>query len=155
MSKCQVKIQRTGDEVAALLDKIEQLSLATPLVDGLMSSSDKSKLNALGIYYNTTAYWNRQRGYIPKEGELIIYSDYRTVTINGRVKQIPGIKIGTGNGYVQDLMFLTDSQSDALWVHINDRVAHITEADRLFWNNKINVTDSQEVVGEALIFNRN
>jgi hypothetical protein len=51
-------------------------------------------------------------------------------------------------------MFLTDSQSDALWDHINDRVVHITEADRLFWNNKINVTDSQEVVGEALIFNR-
>lgn len=155
MNNCQYEIQRTGDDASALLNKIEQLSLATPLVDGLMSSGDKTKLDALGIHYNTTRYWNDQIGYIPKEGELIIYSDYRKITIDGKQKLVPGIKVGTGNAYVQDLIFLTDSQSDALWDHINDRVAHITQAERLFWNNKLNVTDSQEVVGESLIFNRN
>lgn len=155
MSGCQYKIHRTGDDVAALLDKIEQLELATPLVDGLMSSEDKSKLNALGIYYNTTHYWNMQRGFIPKAGELIIYSDYKTVEIDGVKRTIPGLKVGSGNGYVQDLVFLSDSQSDALWDHINDRIVHITEAERMFWNNKLNVKDSQEVIEESLVFNRN
>lgn len=154
---CGYKIQRTGNDVAELLDKIEQLGLATSSVAGIMSSADKKKLDSIGIYYNTTAYWNRQRGYVPKAGDIIIYSDYKTVNIEGKQVTIPGIKIGSGNAYVQDLMFIGGGSTDdeLILAHITDAVVHITDEERDYWNNKLNVTDSQEVIGEALIFNRN
>lgn len=155
MSGCQYKIQRTGEDVVRLLDKIEELGLATTLVPGMMSPEDKCKLDSMGIYYNTTAYWNRLIGFIPKAGEIIIYSDYDTVVVDGVTRNVPGIKVGSGNGYVQDLAFVSNSDTELLLDHIHDSVVHITQAERDYWNNKLNVNDSQEVVGEQLIFNRN
>jgi len=157
---CNYKIQRTGDDVSALLDKIDNLGPATSTLAGLMTSVDKAKLDALGIQYHTTEYWNRQIGYIPKAGELIIYSDYKTVTIDGHEVYVPGMKIGSGNGYVQDLAFVTsggggEDDESLLLEHMADTIAHCTQAEKDYWNNKLNVTDTQEVVGESLIFNRN
>lgn len=157
--KCEYRIQRTGDEVAGLLDKIAALALASSNKDGLLSAADKRKLDSVGIRYNTTYFWNRQVGYIPKAGEIIIYSDYKTVTVDGNTYTVPGVKIGSGNAYVQDLMFINsggdDSESELLLAHINDAVVHVTQEERGFWNNKLNVDDNMEVVNEALIFNRN
>lgn len=149
------KLNRTGSEVEALLDKIDQLGLATPSSSGLMSAADKAKLNATTIRYNTTHYWDCLVGYIPGPGEIIIYSDYREVEIDGRTVTLPGIKIGSGNAYVQDLAFLDMGQTEILLSHIRDNVRHITDEERAYWNNKLNVDDNNEVVGEALIFNRN
>jgi hypothetical protein len=157
-NSCRHQIQRTGDNVSELLDKIDNLGPATSTLAGLMTAVDKKKLDALGIQYHTTEYWNRQIGYIPKAGELIIYSDYKTTTIDGHLVYIPGMKIGSGNGYVQDLTFVTTGGSDdegLLLEHIADTIAHCTQAEKDYWNNKLNVTDTQEVVGESLIFNRN
>ena len=157
MKDCGYKIQRTGDNVSELLDKIDNLGPATSTLAGLLTAVDKQKLDALGIQYHTTAYWDSQIGYIPKAGEIIIYSDYKTATIDGHTVYIPGMKIGSGNGYVQDLMFVGGGSEDEslLLEHIADTVAHCTQAEKDYWNNKLNVTDAQEVVGEALIFNRN
>ena len=108
---------------------------------------------------DTTQHWNDARGFIPLQGELIIYNDYKTVvkTIDGiaRNVQIPGIKIGDGLTYVQDLPFIDDELRETIMTHINNPNLHVSEADRLFWDNKINVTDTQEVINKALIFNRN
>lgn len=155
MNKCEYEIYRTGDNVSALLDKIEGLGPATSTMAGLLTAADKEKLDKLGISYNTTHYWNMMGGFIPKAGEIIIYSDYRSVVVDGKTVNIPGIKIGTGNSYVQDLAFAGSSDTEIIAAHIDDAIVHITAAERAFWNNKLNVNDLQEVIGESLVFNRN
>lgn len=105
--------------------------------------------------YGTTAYWNSRTGYIPAAGAIIVYSDKATKQVGGQTVNIAGIKIGSGNGYVQDLAFVGDETAAALLAHMEDSEAHITQAERELWNRKINVDDSQEIVGETLVFNRN
>lgn len=103
----------------------------------------------------TTAFWNAQTGFVPEDGEIIVYTDKSTKIVDGVTVYIPGVKIGSGNAYVQDLAFVADDIADSLLSHINDLVAHVTQADRNKWNNKLNVSDVAEVVGETLTFNRN
>lgn len=143
------------DNIEDELSKIGALEVATHTSDGLMSAEDKVKLDSLGIHYNTTDYWNSQLGYIPSAGEIIIYSDYKRISTGEKYITIPGIKIGSGNGYVQDLAFLGDAEAADLMAHINNTAVHTSASEKLFWNRKLNVNDSQEVVEETLIFNRN
>lgn len=146
---------QNGQQVQEAISKIIALGPATRTVAGIMTAEDKAKLDSVGIHYNTTAYWNSKIGYIPAAGELVIYSDFQTTVVDGQVVEIPGIKIGSGNGYVQDLAFLGDKESEELFEHISNTVIHTSAAEKLFWNNKLNVNDAQEVVGENLVFNRN
>lgn len=148
-------LTQTGTEVQADLDRIEGIGLATRLKEGLMSASDKEKLDSLGVYYGTTEYWDNERNFIPKAGEIVIYSDYYTEVVDGVTKTYPAIKIGSGNGYIQDLAFVGEEDTDRLIGHISDALIHVTAQDRAFWNNKLNVTDAREVVEETLILNRN
>lgn len=111
-------------------------------------------LSALGIRFGTTQYWNSQAGYIPPAGTIIIYTDYKSITEDGVTKDVPGIKVGTGNSYVQDLTFTDESTSAELYAHIQNAGVHVTPEDKEFWNNKLNVTDFQEVSDETLIFHR-
>ena len=108
---------------------------------------------------DTTANWNMARGMVPLDGEIIIYKDYKTVTkeVNGESKiiNIPGIKIGDGRAYVQDLPFIDDELRDDLLDHINNTDIHTTPAEKMAWWNKLNVNDYSEVVDGALVFNRN
>ena len=108
---------------------------------------------------DTTENWNAARGMVPLEGEVIVYNDYATVTkiVDNEEKTIivPAIKIGDGKAYVQDLPFVNDDLRDQILNHINNPEIHVTMAEKLFWNNKLNVNDASEVVNEALIFNRN
>lgn len=133
---------------------VSQLPIATQEANGLMSKEDKQKLDALGIQYGTTEYWNSQPYYIPPAGTIIIYSDYDVKIEDGKATYIPGIKIGSGNAYVQDLVFISGGGLEELNDHINNHVIHIDQLERDFWNNKLNVTDHMEVVDETLIFNR-
>lgn len=119
------------------------------------TNADKAKLDGLNIKYDSTENWTNARGYVPQKGEIVIYSDYKTIEIDGQMVQIPGIKIGSGNGYVQDLAFTDEDTRQALLDHINNGVCHITAEERKRWNNKLNVTDTEEVVDDTLIFNRN
>ena len=129
----------------------------------LQNKVDKSEFDAFkdtipglaGISYGNTEYWNSQPAYIPKQGEIIIYSDYQTKEVDGQIINIPGIKIGSGNAYVKDLVFVGDDLADALYSHIMDTAIHVTPRDKDFWNNKLNVDDDAEVINESLIFNRN
>jgi len=91
---------------------------------------------------DTTKNWERvQATFIPLEGEMIIYTDYREESYlddkgEPQTRYIPAIKIGTGNAYLGDLQF-----------------AVVTPEEIAFWNNKLNV--DEDVVNEKLIFTRN
>lgn len=71
-----------------------------------------SKVNTrIQFKRDTTENWNNARGFIPMAGEVIVYTDYETKTYTvqeygetvTKTTEIPNIKIGTGNAYVQDL----------------------------------------------------
>ena len=134
----------TGEEYVAIVQNGENRKI--PISEFLSDS---------GVRYGTTQYWNNQIGYIPPEGTIVIYSDYKTITVDGQTKYVPGIKVGSGNGYVQDLAFVDDAVTAQLFAHVNNLSIHVTAQEKEFWNNKLNVTDSQEVVNDTLIFNRN
>ena len=117
---------------------------------------------------DTTEHWNQAIGFIPLPGEVIVYEDYETKTytfeeygeIVTKTVQIPNIKIGTGNAYVQDLAFVDEKTRDILMEHIHNQDIHVTLAEKLFWNNKINVDDAEEQITgeldeETLVLNRN
>ena len=116
---------------------------------------------------DTTENWNISN-LIPMPGEVIVYTDYETKTyeveeygeIVTKNVEIPNIKIGTGNAYVQDLPFVDEKTRDILMAHIQDHDIHVTLQEKVFWNNKINVDDTKEqIIGEledeTLVLNRN
>ena len=118
--------------------------------------------------HDTTANWDAAVCFIPLPGEIIIYDDYETKTYTveeygetvTKTVLIPNIKIGTGNAYVQDLAFVDDSTRALLLEHIHDQEVHTTLAEKLFWNNKLNMDDSEDIIhgelsDETLILNRN
>ena len=117
---------------------------------------------------DTTQHWNEAMGFIPLPGEIIVYEDYETKTYTveefgetvTKTVKIPNIKIGTGNAYVQDLAFVDEETRNILIEHINNLDIHTTLAEKLFWNNKINVDDAEEQITgeldeETLVLNRN
>lgn len=113
-----------------------------------------NKPDVPSVKSGTTAYWAAS-GYIPTAGEIIVYTDKSSKIVDGETVYIPGIKVGSGNAYVSDLVFVGDDVADSLLAHINDNVRHITAAERSSWNNKLNVDDNFEVVNDTLVFNRN
>lgn len=94
--------------------------------------------------HGTTEYWNSRRDYIPPAGRIVIYDDHY---IDSQGVIHPGMKVGTGNAYLCDLVFMVDENmldiymteiNNKLDAHIRDNVRHITNAERNYWNNKIN-----------------
>ena len=120
------------------------------------------------LKHDTTQNWNNAQGFIPLEGEIIIYDDYQTRTwtveeygeVVTKTAYVPGIKIGSGNGYVQDLPFITDELRDRLLEHIDNLDLHTSLGEKTFWSNKINIDDIVDIAegrleNDTLIFNRN
>ena len=140
-----------------------------PSINGveLVGNKTSAELGVL-VRTDTTANWNNAQGFIPRKGEVIVYEDYQTKTYTveefgetvTRTVNIPAIKIGTGNGYVQDLAFVGDDIRDTLMAHINNANLHVTLGEKAFWSNKINVNDAYDIAhgeleDETLILNRN
>lgn len=114
--------------------------------------------------HDTTTNWNAAIGFIPLPGEVIIYDDYTSFEYekDGTIltKTVPGIKIGTGNAYVQDLPFVDEDVRDSLIRHIENDQIHLAPGEKQFWSNKINIDDAEDVISnelqdETLIFTRN
>ena len=84
-----------------------------------------------------TANWNQARGFIPLDGEVIIYEDYKVIeqNVNGQEQlvPVPGIKIGDGRTYVQDLPFIDGDLHQNLMEHINNSDIHVTIQEKLFF----------------------
>jgi len=112
--------------------------------------SDAQTIDGKSIRVGTTEEWRRQLSYIPKKGDIIIYSDKAQLDDD---TVVAGIKIGDGLAYGIDLPFLGDDIAENLLEHMNDMVRHITAAERLRWNNKITCDDT--VDEENLILTRN
>lgn len=103
------------------------------------------------IMIGTTAEWQAHSAYIAPEGTLCIYTDASSYT-DGDDNRIvvPGLKISNGVNTIVDSPFIGDDIRKILNDHINDQVRHITNAERTFWNNKINC----DMSNENLILNR-
>lgn len=121
-----------------------------------MSATINSRIQ---LKRDTTAHWNAAQGMIPLAGEVIFYTDYKIIRkeIDGEMQNvyIPGIKIGDGQTYVQDLPFVDAELRDRIIEHVNNENIHVTLQEKLFWNNKLNVNDDMELVEGALVLNRN
>ncbi len=129
------RLHQTFDEVQAILDSIQN--------GGAIAKAKSS------------AEWNAAVGYIPSNGEIIIYTDYKSVIVDGVSTFIPGIKIGTGNAYVQDLAFVGEADARSLYDHVNNTDIHTNPFEKYSWDRKLNVNDLEEVVEDTLILNRN
>ncbi|MBR3550450.1 MAG: hypothetical protein IKO09_00430 [Bacteroidales bacterium] len=103
--------------------------------------------------YNTKAYWTAHGTLIPKEAEIIVYTDAGIVTVDGVPKYLPAIKIGDGRSYLADLPFLGEYEAQVMLDHLNDNTRHITQQERERWNHKLNTPDIPVVNGK-LILNR-
>lgn len=153
---------KDGDSIPIIQDGTNKRIYASPFISTIRSLLNldeiidgiEEEIDGLRIQFGSTEYWNNS-SLIPKEGQVIIYTDKSSKTVDGRTILIPGIKIGSGNAYVQDLAFVGDDVADTLLQHINNAAIHVTLADKEYWNNKLNVDDDSEVVDGALVFNRN
>lgn len=122
-----------------------------PTINGVIVSGNLTLQDLKIVSENTTSGWNATPDYIPKAGEICMYTDY--AVIDGITYY--GIKIGDGSAYLIDLPFVGEDVRNLvlgkLAEHEQDSVAHITSEERAFWNNKLNY----EVSGEELTLNRN
>lgn len=123
--------------------------------DGVMTNVgavlDDLTHSSASIEIHTMEEWRDAGRTISKRGTFYIYSD----GYNQEGTLVPRVKLGDGNAYISDLPFLDSPLLNMIIDHINDGTVHITQQQRLFWNNKLNVNDSQQVVGNSLILNRN
>ena len=102
------------------------------------------------VYRDTTANWNTRTSYVPQANDIIIYTDKDEIEKDGETVSVPGIKMGDGNAYVVDLPFVTDALQQTLMAHINDTDIHVTNSEKAFWSNKLNL----DISDEMLIFTR-
>lgn len=120
-----------------------------PKINGVELVGDRQLSDLHIVSENTTAGWNSMPDYIPKQGEICIYTDYEVIEEDGQIINVPGIKIGDGNAYVVDLPFASSS-AKKIEDHISNTNIHVTQEDKEFWSNKLNCYISEE----NLIFNR-
>ena len=88
------------------------------------------------VLCDTTENWATRGLAESVEGLIYVWTDYQVVDgVN-----VPGVKIGTGNAYIIDLPFIDAKYAQ----HITDTIIHISQQERVFWNNKVTAeVDSQ------------
>lgn len=113
-----------------------------PQINGVTLIGNKTSADLHLVSENTSAGWDAERLYVPKAGEICVFSD------TGE------IKIGDGVVPVVDLPFIAQSDYDAvmdeLREHTQNYQIHVSLTDRERWDNKLNY----EIVEGELIFNR-
>lgn len=113
-----------------------------------ITNINKNKLN---FYSDTVEGWKSKIHYVAEQNTMYIYIDYKKD--EDQDFYIPGIKLGDGKTYLIDLPFLNNINSDIdkqILQHVKNKDIHITSQQRLFWNNKLNLT----MDNENLVFNR-
>lgn len=115
---------------------------------------------------DTTDGWNQARGFIPLKGEMIVYTDWKpkyVVDIDGRYvldsngnkirsfvdnepQFVPGLKVGDGMAYVQDLPFVDEDLRAKLMEHIDNQEIHLLTGEREFWNSKVDIIDEDDII---------
>jgi len=127
-----------------------------PQINGVELGGNKTSQDLFIVSENTTAGWNSDPLYLPKSGEICIYTDHATVQDDlGNTIVCPGIKVGDGNSYLIDMPFVgTEIRYEILRrlkLHEENTAIHLMPGEREFWNNKLNY----DVSNEELILNRN
>ena len=127
-----------------------------PRINGVELMGDQSSEDLRIISENTVSGWAARADYIPRRGEICVYTDYAAVEDDqGHTLTVPGIKIGDGNAYLADLPFAGDDLRylilRELRQHAGNSDIHVTPQEKAFWNAKLNY----DVSGEELILNRN
>ena len=114
-----------------------------PSINGVVLIGDKTSVDLNIVSENTESGWSGTPMYVPKNGEICLYTD------TGK------IKIGDGSVCLVDLPFIgeaaVDEVKELLRKHIEDQNIHVTQEEKNFWNAKLNY----DVDGEILMFNRN
>lgn len=103
------------------------------------------------IRLGTKDYWNAHPTEIPEKGELIVYVDYSSKEVDGKLVYIPRIKMGDGSVVLADLPYVGDDIELLIQSHIIDDDLHLRVGERQFWNNKV-TTLLDSVDAENLIF---
>ena len=95
----------------------------------------------------TTAYFEGVKTTVPPRGQLVIFSDLRSIKkSDGTTITSAGIKVGDGIKTIEQLPFI----DWFYWDHLNDANIHVTAEEKTFWNNKITC----EVLDETLKFKK-
>ena len=104
------------------------------------------------ILYNTTSYWDSHASLIPPEGTIVVYSDKRTIIdpVTGNVTYEPDIKVCDGLAYLIDQPFINEDLRKIVSEHLANAEVHIQTGERAFWNHKVDVDDSYEVIHDTL-----
>lgn len=124
----------------------------TPVVD--LPFIGAQSMSNVDIKAYTKDFWDQNRDYIPKMGEIAIYLNYKYINKeDGSQIGVAGLKIGDGKTYLIDLPFLGDVDQSKFDEHIQNTTIHITQAERDFWNNKLNCENM--IIEETLFLNRN
>lgn len=89
----------------------------------------------LTVVAKTKSQWDIDGLTTSEPGVLYVTTDYRTITKDDTTYEVPAFKLGDGNGYIIDLPYMTVDEQTFL-NHVNDRVVHITQSEREYWNNK-------------------
>lgn len=136
------------------LNTSKELSARLNAVNSLVSSLRVSGLGNTGVYYDTKEHWDLQPSLIGERGAIYIYSNRSYIDDgNGNLTPVPSIKIGDGMAYLIDMPFVNDDLLAIVSAHVADGSVHITQAERLFWNNKVSsFMDSQDA--ETLILSK-
>lgn len=106
----------------------------------------QSSIGDAKVTVDTAEGWALRPTYIPKNGEIAVYSNATVLD-----KNYPAIKVGDGNAYVVDLPFLGEEKTNVLFEHIANDEIHVTPEEKTFWNAKLNY----DIAGEQLILTTN
>lgn len=105
-----------------------------PQINGvsLVGNKTGSDLGLDIVHIDTTANWNAQRELVSQMGHVYVYTDY--MVVNGSF--VSGIKIGDGNAFLIDIPFIGGNTTE-LYNHENNTSIHVTDEERIVWNNKV------------------
>ena len=142
-------------KTATIVENNYENLINKPRINGVELVGNMSTQDLGIVSENTTAGWNDNPQYLPKAGEICVYTDHITVQDDqGHDVVFPGIKIGDGNSFLIDLPFADDGTRylvlQRLSQHEQNMAIHVSPEDRVFWNNKLNY----DVAEEELILNR-
>lgn len=84
------------------------------------------------VHSRTTEEWASVPEYIGVAGDIYVYTD-RQIDEGTEIKTIAGIKVSDGKAYLIDQPFVTDLIEE----HVLDKICHITQEEREYWNNKV------------------
>ena len=119
-----------------------------------VSDEERELWNSGRVVTKTAAEWGAETSYIPEAGFLCVYSDYlKTEDSQGNPVYTPALKVGDGKTYLIDLPFISGTGANELLnEHINNKVVHIENSERVSWNEKISCGINEEDPEEIIFF---